>query len=110
MKWADAMEPPVPLKMDDDEDWTGGWEALKPTTISPTPPTLQKPSPTFGSPMVAIDPPPKRVVPEKKTTGGLKLAPSKPKAAAVDDIDSLLGIKPTSGTGSPSMTGRLERE
>ncbi|VDO33815.1 unnamed protein product [Haemonchus placei] len=26
-EWADAMEPPVPLKTDED-DWTGGWEPL----------------------------------------------------------------------------------
>ncbi|KAK5972095.1 HEAT repeat protein [Trichostrongylus colubriformis] len=117
-EWADALEPPVPLKTDDD-DWSSGWETLKPTTVSPTPPALQKPStisPTLGSlkpsanfasPMVAIDPPPKRVVPEKKATGGLKLTTSKPKPA-VDDIDSLLGIKPSisGGSGSPSVSAR----
>ncbi|PIO68369.1 HEAT repeat protein [Teladorsagia circumcincta] len=26
-EWADALEPPVPLKIDDD-DWSGGWDAL----------------------------------------------------------------------------------
>ncbi|XGW30662.1 hypothetical protein V3C99_009547 [Haemonchus contortus] len=102
-EWADALEPPVPLKTDED-DWSGGWEPLKPT-ISPIPPALPKPSATFASP-VTIDPPPKRVIPEKKT-GGLKLSLSKPKPA-VDDIDSLLGIKPSisSGNGSSNASSK----
>lgn len=79
-EWADAMDAPVPLKTDDD-DWSSGWETLKPSTASipaiPSPPSGKK---TTGF--------------EKKSSGGLKLAPPKPKQAT-DDIDSLLGIKPT---------------
>ncbi|WKY04611.1 hypothetical protein Q1695_005542 [Nippostrongylus brasiliensis] len=89
-EWADALESAPPVKSDED-DWSSGWETLKPTTAAI--PTIPPPS---------ADPFPKKPIAEKKATGGLKLALPKPKPPPVDDIDSLLGIKPT-GSGADGL-------